>query len=216
MSSKRKIVLMVVGVFILIVGVLMAGKGVSKNEETSAYLDQVNFNTIEFASLLDKTIDDSWWISGDEYMLDSFTVGISAEHEIRNIALEVSRESSQGIARYELLYNQESNYLRLEEYEDAVGTSAGRVKAADFLSQFDALKINMVLPSGQFDYYTIELIASDVGLAQNVSREYYVWDGITLEKGSAGGSDPRGEVLMVYGEPVGKNDQPYFYLMTRK
>jgi len=176
-------------VIIFVVGALAVTNGASENEEAITYLNQADFDTIEFAPLLDKALDHSWWVSPNDYMLESFTVSISAEHEIRNIIGEVTRESLTGDKRYEIMYigGEEyfggEDYFKVKEYEMVAGEDRGRLPAKEFLSQFDTLKANMVFPSGQYDYYTMDLLASSE--------------------------------LMVYGEPVAKNDSPLFYLIKQ-
>jgi len=183
----KKAYILLFAVVVFVGGVFALSSKDTKNEDALTYLNQADFDTIEFASLLDKTLNDSWWVSADDYMLESFTVSISADHEIRNIIGEVTRESLTGDKRYKIMYNVDADYFggkdyfEVKEYEMAAGEDRGRLPAKEFLSQLDTLKANMAFPSGQHEYYTIDLLASSE--------------------------------LMVYGEPVAKNDSPLFYSM---
>ncbi|KLU61623.1 hypothetical protein CEB3_c20560 [Peptococcaceae bacterium CEB3] len=181
----------------------------SNFDPAKQYLDSHDFRNISLKQLFREVFLYSSAGKSQQMKLKDFEIGLNNAYKVRVMSMKVIDLSAPEPNSYLMQYNRDTNYFNVLKTEDKNGSSNGDPSATKVLTSFDKYKNEIIFPTGNYSYYTVKYLWGFGSLAAK-KKVYLINDsGVHWLRGKT----VSGAGFMVYGEPIGKEDSPRFYVM---
>lgn len=205
--KKIYIISIVLVLCILLISTFNLSDNMDRNNDVVGMLNETDFTTIDFENLIEKVIQSPLKKSTDNILFEKFTLGLTKELEIRTLNCTFTSNNFFSSKRYHVMYKNDTSYFNIHSSRGNNKRENPALQGSTMFEVLETLRDNFVTPEGEHDYYTIELLtpySSNLTVTEESSK-------LVFEIGGEDSTKNQGIIIFVYGEPVGKNDNPLYY-----